>query len=95
MFNGRELYGYLDTGSYFTSIGQRLDEEKDENGVYIVKDFSIGNVHYEKDVVLNARDGRIVDSSKRFMTTNNILGYTCFKDHVIQLDFKNNVFRIK
>ena len=95
MFNDRELYGYLDTGCYCTSIGQRLDEEKDENGVYIVKDFAIGNVHYENNVLSNVREGRIVDSSKRFMTTNNIIGYPCFKDHIIQLDFKNNVFRIK
>ena len=94
-FNGRELYGYLDTGCYCTSIGQRLDEEKDENGIYIVKDFAIGNVHYEKDVLSNVREGRIVDSSRHFITTNNMLGYPCFKDHIIQLDFKNNVFRIK
>ena len=94
-FNGRELYGYLDTGCYCTSIGQRLDEEKDENGIYIVKDFAIGNVHYEKDILSNVREGILLDSSRHFITTNNMLGYPCFKDHIIQLDFKNNVFRIK
>ena len=94
-FNGRELYGYLDTGSYCTLIGQHLDEEKNENGIYIVKDFAIGNVHYDDMELSDVRDGVCASTSGHFIATNNMLGYPCFKDHIIQLDFKNNVFRIK
>ena len=94
-FNGRELIGYVDTGCSSTSIGQRLDEEKDEDGVYILKDFSIGNVHYADIELYNMKKGKFLESMRHHFATRNVLGYPCFKDHVIQLDFKNNVFRIK
>ncbi len=94
-FNGRELYGYIDTGSYALSIEQWLDEEKDENGVYVVKDFAIGNIHYENIKLNSWKEGISAESATHNFASRNVLGYPCFKDHIIQMDFKNNVFRIK
>ena len=74
---------------------KHLDEEKNENGIYIVKDFAIGNVHYDDMELSDVRDCVCASTSGHFIATNNMLGYPCFKDHIIQLDFKNNVFRIK
>ena len=90
-FNGKEMYGTIDTGSFgtFVSLGI-IGEEKKEDGLYTVHDFGIGNVHYETMEITSGED-----QTKWAFKVDNILGYPCFKDHVIQLDFKNNVFRIK
>ena len=90
-FNGKEMYGCIDTGCYCTYVNLGIiGEEKGDDGVYVVNDFSIGNIKYENMTITQAKEGAMDDFAK-----NNILGYSCFKDHVIQLDFKNNVFRIK
>ena len=92
MLNGREVYGMIDTGNPFTHLS--LDVfglERDENGLYIVDDMCIGDIHYKN---FRPDDPSEVGGSNAFNITN-VLGYPCFKDHVIQLDFKNNVSRIK
>ena len=96
IFNGKEMYGMLDTGSYYTYVNLGvIGEEKGESGVYIVHDFSIGNVHYEKMEIKSGDKVGCAEGAEWVFAKNNVLGYPCFKDHVIQLDFKNNVFRIK
>ena len=90
--DGIETYGMIDTGNPFTHLS--LDVyglERDENGLYIIDDLCIGDIHYKN---FKPDDPSEVGGSSAF-STENVLGYPCFKDHVIQLDFKNNVFRIK
>ena len=95
-FNGKEMLGLIDTGSYATFVNLPIiGEKKDDNGLYIVHDFCIGNVSYE-NMEIKAGDEVISnEGAMRTFAEDNVLGYSCFKDHVIQLDFKNNVFRIK
>ena len=93
-FNGNEMYGMLDTGCFSTHVNLGIiGEEKDDNGLYVVHDFSIGNVHY--DSIEITPEGYSNERFQNYAAKNNVLGYSCFKDHIIQLDFKNNVFRIK
>ena len=95
-FNGKEMYGMLDTGCYCTMVNLGIiGEEKNENGLYIVHDFSIGNVKYESMEIKCIDEVLSNESMMIAFAKQNTLGYPCFKDHVIQLDFKNNVFRIK
>ena len=96
IFNGQELEGALDTGSYSTKVNMgALGDEKTDNGVYLVRDFVIGDVHYDDMELKGMDETGGSEGAKSFFSKNNVLGYPCFKDHVIQLDFKNNVFRIK
>ena len=93
MLNGREVYGMIDTGNYGLTLSLGvIGFEKNENGLYVVHDMSIGDVHYENMEADDPDDGVKVAN---FFNTTNVLGYPCFKGHVIQLDFKNNIFRIK
>ena len=95
-FNGKEMYGMIDTGCFgiFVNLGI-IGEEKGDGGVYIVHDFSIGNLHYESVKIEDGNSGTSAEGAEWVFAKNNVLGYPCFKDHVIQMDFKNNVFRIK
>ena len=95
-FNGKEMLGLIDTGSYATFVNLPIiGEKRGEDGLYIVHDFSIGNVHYENMEIKGGDDVGCAEGVRRMFAEDNVLGYSCFKDHVIQLDFKNNVFRIK
>ena len=41
--------------------------------------------------------GKLITNKKalEIIANENIIGYPCFKDHIIQLDYEHNVFRIK
>ena len=94
--NGKEMYGIIDTSSSLTWINtENLAGKEDKNGLYTVNDFSIGDVSYREMEVSSINVVFDAEDSEKESVQNNVLGYPCFKDHVIQLDFKNNVFRIK
>lgn len=94
--NETEMYGLLDTGCYCTMVNRAVfGAEKTESGLYIVNDFSIGNINFKNMELASVEEGGGAEGIKELFAVTNVLGYPCFKDHVIQLDFKNNVFRIK
>ncbi len=70
--------------------------QKHYEDVY-VKQFTFGGETRKKMQYLPADSDQIValPVARRFLQIFNNLGATVFKDHVIQFDFENNVFRIK
>lgn len=70
--------------------------QKHYEDVY-VKQFTFGGETRKKMQYLPADSDQIsaLPVARRFLQVFNNLGATVFKDHVIQFDFENNVFRIK
>ncbi len=91
--NGVKTNALIDTGCNLLFINKNkkriIGEDKYANvklGNVEINDLFLGS---DKDVTSNekAKNGNYKNE--------NIIGYSVFKDHVIQLDFENNVFRIK
>jgi len=63
---------------------------------YLFKNVKIGNVKYKKITGLLASDSRIqmTPEARARLSEYSSLGFPFFKDKIIQLDYKNQVFRI-
>ena len=71
--------------------------KKEKCNVILFNQIEIAGVSYKDIIGYFAKDERIQmdkDSAKEHRL-RSILGYTFFKDHIIQLDFKNNLFYIE
>lgn len=65
--------------------------------VFTVKEIQIGKVIFNNIEAVNASNIFVKTNSfaRNILSVMNSLGYPFFKDNIIQLDFENNVFRIK
>lgn len=92
--NGEKTSGMIDTGSKIVFLSNVKNQNFRTNEFNYV-DLRIGDINYENLEI--GYGGEIITNKRAFeiMETYNIIGYPCFKDHVIQLDFEHNKFRIK
>ena len=92
--NGEKTKAIIDTGCKFIFLGI-LENQKVKNNEINYVDIKIGDVKFNH-IEIGTTD-ELITNEKAFeiMESYNIIGYPCFKDHVIQLDFEHNKFRIK
>ena len=64
---------------------------------YVLQEVSIGKIKYKKLTAKLASDSRIqmADEARGRLTEYSILGFPFFENKIIQLDYKNKVFRIQ
>jgi|GEM_PF-2600952 len=64
---------------------------------FIAQDIHIGSVRYKESIATpwNSKYLFCMDSSRKFTKYTSVLGSPFWNDHIIQLDFYNDVFRIK
>jgi hypothetical protein len=92
--NGVESNALIDTGCFSVFINK-------QNVKNTINDDQLINIKLGSTVINNIslKYNNTLVTNKNARNTiyknENIIGYPCFKDHVIQLDFENNVFRIK
>lgn len=62
-----------------------------------IRNLNIGYVNYPKlqSVQYNNVRSKASQTTRRFASIYSSLGYSCFANHIIQLDFENSLFRIK
>ncbi len=101
--NRLKYNGQINTGSPAIILSEQLVDKQIEiykqNGQTFatVNDFRIGDKTIEKMGVMYKPNMKKIsgdDKSLNLIGAYNILGYTAFKDSIIQLDFKNMVFRM-
>ena len=99
---GKDVFwGLIDTGNTCFLISEDsklLTKDLTSYTDYItVEEVKIGNLTYDNLQALFASHIKYNGNtrSKEYIKYKYILGYPFFKDHIIQLDFENNVFRIK
>ena len=102
--NGVLQKGLIDTGSDGFSVYDGIESlvpelKKTESDEFIIPSLEIGaipyndkkaNIHFNKHMIVNEKSRKRLQKEKLCC-----LGYPFFKDHVIQLDFEHNEFRIK
>lgn len=92
--NGIESNALIDTGCFSVFINK-------QNVKNTIKEDLLINVKLGKteinNITLRYNENFITNENARntIFKNENVIGYPCFKDHVIQLDFENNIFRIK
>lgn len=93
-YNNIESNGIIDTGCFSVFINKSNAKNVITENKLI--DIELGNIKIN-NISLKNNDTLITNEHARntIYKYENIIGYPCFKDHVIQLDFENNVFRIK
>ena len=92
--NGVKTNALIDTGCYCVFVNKdNVKRTVQETGTVNIK---LGNVEVSNLFV--GSDETLITNAKAKNGTckyENIIGHPVFKDHVIQLDFEHNVFRIK
>ncbi len=92
--NGIKTNALIDTGSQDMFVNKSNAKHAIGNNTNI--NVMIGNIEI-KNVFVSSIENTITNEKTKNGTlkNENIIGYSVFKDHVIQLDFEHNVFRIK
>ena len=92
--NGVKSNAMVDTGCFSVFINK--PNVKATVGDDEIINVRLGNVECNGISILQNKTLVTNENAKNGMYKNeNIIGYPCFKDHVIQLDFEHNTFRIK
>lgn len=92
--NGVTTNALVDTGCFSVFVNKpNVRVTIREAEIISVK---LGTVEFN-DISIAANKTLITneDAKNGIYSNENIIGYPCFKDHVIQLDFEHNKFRIK
>lgn len=92
--NGVSSNALVDTGCFSVFINK--PNVKSSVGTDEIINVKLGNVEI-RDISIAANKTLITNEEAKngLYKNENIIGYPCFKDHVIQLDFEHNKLRIK
>ena len=92
--NGVKTNALIDTGCFSVFINKKNAKATIDSSEII--NIKLGNVACN-NICISENKNLITNEQARntIYKNENIIGYPCFKDHVIQLDFEHNVFRIK
>lgn len=86
IIDDEKLKAIIDTGSKYIICPNKKSKKVN---------LKINSIEYKDIKIIKTNKKNTSKKNIEMYKNENIIGYPCFKDHVIQLDFENNVFRIK